>query len=189
MTPLNKHHIYSLFLEEENNDSLIFKNPKNYSIVLCAVITIMFFSVYFIFVKDMPDENTDKIYLQYFTLGLGSISAIMLLNFATSSQTLTIRKPLDTITYEYRTLSSVKGWKRKISEFDKVNLYTTTKTDSGGLYNNNCEHWIFEIVTLDEDLKVSIFPSLVHIPAKNNKKALEFSKKISDFMNIKINME
>ena len=167
---------------------MVFKNNRKFNIALAAGITILFWSVYFIWVQQMPEGAPDKTILTYFTVGLGSVSAIMLVHFLTSYETLTIRKPLNSITYDYQSLTGALGWKRHIDDFDELLVYTTTKTDSGGQYSGD-SHWVFELVKQDEGLKVPVFQNIVHIPAKNREKALMFAQKISDFTGIVTNVK
>lgn len=183
MKTLPKHHVYSLFLDKQSNDIMIFKGKKTFNVLLSGAITILFWVSYFVLVRTLPADAPNKEILDFAAPAFCIIATLLLLKFITTTEILTIRKPTQTATYEYRSFGTLYGWKRNLDEFISLETFTTMNHESGGAYTGNGSFWTFELTTKD-NVSIPIYPSLVHIPAKNREKALDFAQKISEFMDV-----
>ncbi|MCB1682583.1 MAG: hypothetical protein KDI65_11700 [Alphaproteobacteria bacterium] len=184
MKPVPKYHVYSLFITRESGDVMVFESHKKINVLISGSVTLAFWIVYFVWIRNLPAGEPNRELLYYGVLGFSVLASFILIHFLTYSETLTIRRPMDSVVYEYRSLSGMKGWKRKISDFESVQARTTMQTDSGGVYEGNDSHWTFELVTSD-GMKVGLYPSIIHLKAKNREKACQFAQKVASFMNIK----
>ncbi|MCB1593186.1 MAG: hypothetical protein KDI90_12125 [Alphaproteobacteria bacterium] len=184
MKPVPKYHVYSLFITRESGDVMIFESHRKMNVLISGGVTLAFWIIYFMWIRNLPADEPNRELLYYGVLGFSVLASFILIHFLTYSETLTIRRPMDSIAYEYRSLGGVKGWKRKISDFESIKAYTTMQTDSGGVYDSNDSHWTFELVASD-GMKVRLYPSIIHLKAKNREKARQFAQKVAFFMNIK----
>lgn len=185
MRALPKNHAYNLFLIKETKDILEFQNNRTRSIItglgLCAAV----WGVYLAAILPLPDDFLMKTPLTYAFLMMGSICLLALLLFMGAYQSLILRKINRSIAYDFYTPGGRMTWKKRFDDFECLQMYTAVP-DRPGKNSRKPPVWFFDLVTKDEKRIPVNPPGHRAIQAYNEEDALSFSKKISDFMGIRI---
>lgn len=187
MRALPKNHTYNLFLFREIRDLLEFRNNRAYSIALGLVLCLFFWGIYLSVIFPLDDELPLKSALSYAFLMMGGISLLALFLFVSAYQCLTLRRVNRSVEYEYHSPGGRKGWKKRFGDFLAVQMYLVVVTTPGGRLTKKPPIWCFDLVGLNNELRIPIHPP-GHRPFKENQEeeATAFAEKIARFMEIKV---